>query len=67
MSKPKKYFIVWNSTKTEGFITDDPGDAVAAATGFSGTGITSTVGDAFYEAYGDDGEAELSMQEVELP
>jgi len=67
MSQPK-FYIVWNETRTEGFITNDPDDAETASTGFRSKFATSTVGEAFYEAYSDDGEPgdiELEVQVVD--
>ena len=60
----KKYWIVWNENRSEGFITDDKMDADSAAT----YGGTSTVGLAFWESYGDDeGLSELEVEEIEIP
>lgn len=64
-----KFYIVWNPTKTEGFITNDPNDAVNASTGDRLTAGVSRVGECFYEVYSDDagaGEFEFEIQEVEL-
>lgn len=59
----KKYYIVWNEGKNEGFITDDKDDAMQCKKGrFSA--IRSTVGEAFAETYEDDAR---TMQEIELP
>lgn len=62
----RKFWIVWNEAKNEGFITDDEDDAIACEARAAGLrqAITSTVGEAFAEAYEDD---ELSIEEVELP
>lgn len=60
----KRYHIVWNQRKTEGFITNDATDARAVSDG-SWSGVNSTVGEAFREAYADDDNGEeLPMQEV---
>lgn len=64
-----KYYIVWNPTKTEGFITDDPDDATNASTGERLAAGVSVVGEKFYETYSDDGgagEFEFEIQELEL-
>lgn len=64
----KKYYIVWNAAKNEGFITDDEGDAVYTATGVSGLFGVPPIGDAFRESYADDEDGEeLELQEIELP
>lgn len=66
MSK-RMFYIVWNHTRTEGFITDDHNDALFAAEGLSPRNGSSTVGETFRECYTDDegGEA-LLMQEIEI-
>lgn len=62
----KRYHIVWNQRHSEGFITSDENDARAVSDG-SWTGVDSTVGMAFREAYADDGNGEeLPMQTVTL-
>ncbi len=61
-----KYHIVWNETRTEGFITQDRDDADYTATGISSSFGVSTIGDAFREAYAEYGE-ELEIQEIEIP
>ncbi len=58
----KKFYIVWNEARNEGFITDDEFDASLCARGEIRSG--STVGIAFSEAYDDD---ERVLQEVLLP
>lgn len=64
----KKYFIVWNATRSEGFITDDEDDAHYTSTGISNSFGITTVGEAFRESYADDEDGEeLEVQEVELP
>lgn len=57
-----KYYIVWNSSKTEGFITNNPFDSEACYMGELG-GVASTVGEHFFECYCED---ELHQQIVEL-
>jgi len=61
-----KYWIVWNESKSEGFITDDEGDAKAAKTGKRNkrTPYSSTLGDQFFECYGEDN---CRTQVVEFP
>lgn len=63
----KKYFIVWNAGKSEGFITDMEADAKSTKSGRPhrelGYSSQSTAGAAFHEAYEDD---KLTIQEVEL-
>ena len=62
----KKFHIVWNETKTEGFITDDADDARFASTGeMSGGFGVSTIGEAFQDCYGG-GDKALTVQEVEI-
>lgn len=59
-----KYYIVWNKKRNEGFITDDKMDAESAAS----YGGSSSVGLAFWEAYGDDdGFEELEIEEIVFP
>lgn len=66
--QPKRYFIVWNTDRSEGFVTDDHADAVSATTGSSnytlGYPSQSTAGAAFHETYEDD--SPLELQEVEI-
>jgi len=65
--KKKLYNIVWNETKTEGFITDDADDAQFAIDGFRASFAVSSVAEAFREAYAyDDEEIELPLQVIEL-
>lgn len=59
----RKFYIVWNEAKNEGFITDDRDDALACHAGKQRL-ISSSMGDAFAEIYDDD---DLSLEEVELP
>ena len=47
------YYIVWNESKREGFITDDLTDAVEAKTGEHGQ-IGSTLAASFSEIYEED-------------
>jgi len=61
----KTCYIVWNKTRTEGFITDDYYNALFAAKGHSPRNGSSAVGETFRECYAEDGEA-LPMQEIEL-
>ncbi len=64
----KKYWIVWNDARSEGFITQDQGDAEYTATGISTSFGVTTVGDAFRETYADGEEyAEFDIQEIEIP
>ena len=64
----KKYFIVWNDTRSEGFITDDEDDANYTATGISNSFGVTTVGSAFRETYADDKDGvELEVEEIEIP
>lgn len=56
-----KRYVVWNSDKTEGFITDDYSDAIATFNGvfespYSGLGYE------FYERYGED---EMHLQVID--
>lgn len=64
----KKYYIAWNETKTEGFITDCKADAQSARTGKKrreqGFCHISTVAEAFYNAYDD--QKLPHVQEVEI-
>lgn len=68
-----KFYIVWNPSKNEGFITSDEDDAYFVCTGERLGWSVSLAGEAFREAYcGDDDddpryEDELPMQELELP
>ena len=59
----KRFFIVWNGKKNEGFITDNQLDALDVAEGEDFGCPNSTVGEAFRETY--DGQA-LSIQEIEI-
>jgi len=65
----KQYHIVWNSTKTEGYITDSEDDAEFARSGFQANFSSSTLALAMREAYADgedDDETELPAQSVAI-
>ena len=64
-----KYYIVWNPTRTEGFITTDAGDADYVRSGWRDGMAVSTAGEAFREAYcdEDDDSTELPMTELNVP
>ena len=65
----KQYHIVWNSTKTEGYITDSEDDAEFARSGFQANFSSSTLALAMREAYADgedDDETELPAQSVTI-
>jgi hypothetical protein len=63
----RRYFIVWNSDRSEGFVTDEKADAESAVSGRSNRKLgyysQSTAGAAFHEAYEDD---RLVMEEVSI-
>lgn len=59
----KKFYIVWNEARNEGFITDDRDDARQCVIGSFGN-LCSSAGQAFAENYEDD---DRTMQEIELP
>lgn len=67
-----KFYVVWNPGKTEGFVTNDAGDARYVASGIQPRGAYrfSTAGEAFRETYvdmdGEDDGMELEMQEIDL-
>ena len=64
-----KFYIVWNPRRTEGFVTNDPDDALVASTGERLKLGTSAVGECFYETYSDDaepGDFEFEIQELEI-
>ncbi|WP_019658952.1 hypothetical protein [Stenotrophomonas hibiscicola] len=60
------YYIVWNKGRTEGYITNDLGDADYAATGFTGSFSTSSAAEGFRVAYADDPEDEFEIEEIEI-
>lgn len=64
-----KYYIVWNPTRTEGFITNDAGDADYVRCGFRAGMSVPSAGQAFREAYldEDDDSTELPMTEINVP
>ena len=62
----KKFYIVWNPKKNEGFITDDEDDARFTADGISPRFGNPTVGEALRECYCEDDGDGLPMQEIEL-
>ena len=65
--RKKKFFIVWNQTKTEGYITDDKRDAQFTSDGTPGRYGNPTVGEAFRESYAEDADGKvLPMQEIEI-
>lgn len=68
-----KYFIVWNSDKSEGAIFDNETDALSAMDGkhrsskaLPGIPSISTLAERFYETYGEDDEILGEYQEVDL-
>lgn len=68
-----KYFIVWNSDKSEGAIFGNETDALSAMDGEHRTSKAmpnfpsiSTLAEKFYETYGEDGSISESYQEVDL-
>lgn len=58
-----KFYIVWNESRNEGFITDDSDDADTALNGRGGKFAVSTAAEAFNDIYGDD---PCTLEEVEL-
>ena len=62
-----KFWIVWNETKTEGFICNDQKDVETAMTGkkhrYQGVTSVSMLAAAFYDAYEDE---ITSIQEIEI-
>ena len=52
---PETIYIVWNGAYSEGFVTDDANDAIHARSGRNPY-MCSTVGNAFFELYGDDAD-----------
>lgn len=63
-----RFYIVWNGGRSEGFITSDYDDAHQASTG-KFHAIRSTLGQAFFECYGEDEDADLPLEieHVDLP
>lgn len=65
----KTYYITWNEDRSEGFITDDRGDAVTARTGkkrrHRGYTSASTAAMAFFDTYGDDKLPPIQKVEIE--
>lgn len=57
-----KRYIVWNASKSEGFVTDDYSDAVCVFNGAFENGH-SALGYEFYQHYGDD---EMHLQVIDL-
>lgn len=60
------FWIVWNKDRSEGFVTNDYDDAFQASTGQFNS-IRSSIGESFFEAYGDEIEETgnaLEIQEV---
>lgn len=64
----KEYFIVWNETKSEGFITSNENDAEFARSGFQGSMAVSSLAGAMRDTYAheDDEDTELPAQTVTL-
>lgn len=68
-----KFYVVWNNSKTEGFITNSPDDAEVAASGFISGVSCSSLANAFREVYADedmdedDCDQEFSIEEVDIP
>ena len=62
----KKFYIVWNLNKNEGFITDSKEDAAFTADGISPRFGNPVVGESFRDCYIDDADDGLPMQEIEI-
>ena len=64
----KEYFIVWNETKSEGFITSSEDDAEFARTRFQSGRAVSLLADSMRSIYagGGDEETELPSQTVTI-
>lgn len=58
--KGEPFYIAWNGKRTEGFVTEVEADAITAKTNEMsyelGYPSKSTIAEAFFESYGDDGE-----------
>lgn len=63
----KHYYIVWNESKTEGYITDDEDDAEFARVGWLAKASCSTLAQAMRETYANDDDEEDDDGPVELP
>lgn len=61
----KTYYIVWNETRTEGYITDDLEDAEYASSGKQAGWSAPTLGVAFREAY-EGLEDDFELQEIKI-
>lgn len=59
----KKFYIVLNAAKSEGYITDDESDAKQAMGELNPQNFQSALADHFIECYGDD---ETHKFEIEL-
>lgn len=65
----KKYYIVWNDDKSEGFVTDNEVEAHNVSTGddwWTGTPGSSALGEYFRDCYYDEGDDDFEIEEVEL-
>ena len=67
-TRARHFFIIWNKARNEAFVTDREDDAESVASGRphygQGYASMSTVGEAFHEAYGDEG---LAVETLDLP
>lgn len=63
MSEKRKFYIVWNEARNEGYVTDDYSDALYTQTGDQQTFYTPSLGDAMRECYDDE---DLVLEEIEL-
>lgn len=63
----KQYHIVWNESKTEGYITDDADDAEFASVGWRAKASCSTLAQAMRESYANDDDEDDDDGPVELP
>lgn len=58
-----KYYIAWNGSKTEGYVTNTRDDARHAAGQIQLRGVTPSLGDEFRECYGDE---KCTVEEVDI-
>jgi len=62
MADKRRFYIVWNEGRTEGFITDDADDAKQALRGRF-RNPSSALGNAFFDCYSDD---DIGLQALDI-
>lgn len=62
----KVYYMVWNQSGSEAFVTDDPLDAKYASTGIEPPGGVSSLASEFRELYDDESYVDFRITTVTM-